>query len=155
MDARMKAISLGILLHMYQGHVNHRGGEPSLTCSTVYRDCHPLCHQQSLVWIQTMNRVSYRMGGPWNPPPPPPQNLESLYSVFVHIKFDSKIIARIIVSDCVRSNLRRSNKKKISWGSMPPDPPSLHTHETSSHTCMCAYSTHKKKKHPQTCESRP
>ena len=35
----------------------------------------------------------------------------------------------------LRSNLRESNSKK-SWGSMPPDPPSL------SYLCMYTYTSH-------------
>ena len=64
------------------------------------------------------DRVSYRGG--WNFPPPPPRNLEIEYVL-------SQVLNNNLVPDCVRSNLRGS-KFKFFWGDMLPYPPNRHAH---------------------------
>ena len=56
-----------------------------------------------------------------------------------------KIITGTFVSDCMRSNLRRSKKKFPGggggggWVGMPPDPPSLHARKLIHMCCMLAH----------------
>ena len=62
---------------------------------------------------------------------PPPEILKLSMVIIVL----SQVLNNNFVSDCVRSNLRGS---KFSWGSMPSDPPSRHTH-LCVHECAFAH----------------
>ena len=69
-----------------------------------------------------------------NSPPPQPQfpPFPEILKLSMVINILSQVLNNNLVPVCVRSNLRGS-KFKFSWGSMPPDPPSRHTH---TYTCV-------------------
>ena len=107
----------------------------SLQCSIIYDR---MCLRDSLgnityTYTYTHIRVVFRGGGGGAKGgicPPPPPNFQ--IRVYICIRPDTDIIIHVMQGQkCTKIDLRACLFSKISWGSMPPDPPSL----------LCAYGT--------------
>ena len=88
------------------------------------------CAKEDLMYL-----AGFHTEGAGIPPPLPPATIFppvtissplEILKLSMVINVLSQLLNNSLVPDCVRSNLRWS-KFKISWGSMPPDPPSRHT----------------------------